>query len=351
MVTFLAMLLLIVLTYPYFNRKKLLLKDRTVSLKTIYIFLVSLMLIIILGLRGLSVGIDTTAYYNSFEKMQFNSLSQTLDVQIEHGYKLYEYTIDRVFGEFQYLLVFMAIFYISVVSFYIYKFSQNAMYSYLLFILFGFYTFGFSAIRQTIAIALIMIAFKYIIEKRLIPFLTFVLLASSFHITALIFLPSYWLNKIKLNRRILLLFSLIALIIIGLRNELFSFLTSYSKNNYTEIETGGSFLYLFILFSVIIGVIYRKMLINKNENNKYFFYMMITALLIMPVTQFHPAVTRLYYYFFIFMIIYVPNLFNSIDDKLIRFIGMGGYIIIGLYLFFGKIIYNTDLDNYLFFWQ
>jgi hypothetical protein len=46
-----------------------------------------------------------------------------------------------------------------------------------------------SAIRQAIALAFVMIAYRFVVERRGILFAIFVLLAGSFHYTALVFLP------------------------------------------------------------------------------------------------------------------------------------------------------------------
>ena len=137
----------------------------------------------------------------------------------------------------------------------------------------------------------------------------------------------------------------------SLRSELRSLLSSYSRIEYTSIETGGMKLFLLILVSVLIGIIYRNPLLTKDRNNKYFFYMMVATAILMPITQFHPAVLRLNWYFFIFMIIYIPNLLYAINNKLIRFVGIGSYIILGFVLFFTQTIHETNLVEYLFFWQ
>lgn len=154
-----------------------------------------------------------------------------------------------------------------------------------------------STTRQTIAIALAMIAFKYIKEKKIFRFLFWVLLASSFHITALIFLPCYWLNKFKFNRKTIFLFIVIGLAAIEFKSQIQLLLRTYARIDYGSAETGGYKLYLVMLASVLLGIIYRKPFVSKNDNNKYLFYMMVVSAVIMPVIKLHPVMMRLYYYF------------------------------------------------------
>lgn len=303
-----------------------------------------------LSLRNISVGIDTIGYYNSFNNIKLVSLSQALDVEIEHGYILIQYLIGRVFGEFQFLLVTVALLFITVVSYLVYKHSNNPMLSYTFFIIYGFYTFAMSGTRQTMAIALIMIAFHFVINKNLIKFLFFLLLATTFHITAIIFLPAYWFSKFKFNKKTILTFILLAVIIILQKNIIIDFLVSNARIEYTLQETGGEKLYFFIVFTVLLGIVYRKKLEEKSKNNKYFFYMMMASMLILPITQFHPVLFRLLNYYFIFMIIYIPNLLYAIDNKVLRVTGIFGYVITG-FIFFRQTITVSRLEDYLFFWQ
>lgn len=351
MFIYILLLFIIFICYPYTFKNVRLQNGKSLELENIYIFFISSLLIAVLGLRDLSVGIDTTNYYNIFNNIKLMNFSQAIDVEVEHGYRLFQFFVGRVFGDFQFLLIIVALLFVGVVSYYITKYSQNPLLSYVFFIVFGFYSFAMSTTRQAIAIAIVMLAFRYVIQKNKYKYLLFIFIASLFHVTALIFLPSYWFNKLKFNKKNILLSICIALIVIGFKEEMIILLNNYAKNEYNQMETGGKNLYLFMIVSISIGVVYRKALIAQCPNNKYFFYMMLAATVIMPVTQFHPAIMRLYYYFFIFMIIYVPNLLEAIDNKAIKYIGTICYVTVGIIIFFSESIYNMRLENYMFFWQ
>lgn len=327
-------------------------KGTGVTNNSAYVIIVSILLIAIAGLRDPSVGIDTLTYLNHFYEINSYELSEVLyGIDREQGYILFVHFIGQVFGEFQVFLFSVAIIYIFVVSYYIYNFSRIPVLSYVLFIGFGFYTFGMSAIRQTIAISLIMIAYRYAMQKRLLMFLLFEGVASMFHITALIFLPSFWFNRLEFNKKSLAWVIVIAVIVAMTKEDIISILNSFATIAYTESETGGKLMYIFMLFNILLGILYRKRFIAKNTNNKFFLYMMIAAAIIMPLTQFHPAMMRLYYYYFIFLIIYIPNLLNAIDNHTIRYFGIIGYMAISIFYFFADIIYTSELEKYSFFWK
>src|SRR5699024_1613688 len=55
------------------------------------------------------------------------------------------------------------------------------------------YNQSFNIIRQSLAIAIVMLTIKLINDRKPFKYTMVVLLAASFHYTALIFLPIYWL--------------------------------------------------------------------------------------------------------------------------------------------------------------
>jgi len=327
------------------------LKLNSVTKKKIFIIFAFLLLILVSGLRHISIGIDTMNYFNSFMFFEQKSLQEIItNSELEKGYLLLQYFIYNIFGNFQFLLIFVAIFQMVVVAKLILKHSVNPLLSTILFIVFGFYTFGFSAIRQTLAISFVVISLSFIERRKFYSFIVTILIAASFHISALIFIPSYFIAKMKIERKNLVLLVFSAVIVFLSRNYIIQLLNQYARIPYASTETGGYLMYLFLVISVILGVIFRKQLIEKNPNNSYFMQMMIMTTILMPITMFHPAVMRLFQYFFIFMIIYIPNLLHSIKDHLLRYIAIFSYILTGLILFFGTTIEVNLLQEYLFFW-
>lgn len=353
MLIYSSLILLVLFFYPLVGKKYFIQNGLKIKKNNnIYIIVVSLVLVLVLGLRGLTVGIDTINYYNLFTYVKNMELNQLfVGISFEYGYRMLQYVIGLAFNEYQFLLICVASFYILVVSHHIYKYSKNPNLSYILFILYGFYTFAFSTTRQTIAIAFIMIAYEFIDKRQLLRFLSFVLIAASFHITALIFIPSYWITKFKFNKFTISLFAIITLLMLYFRPVIVLFLNSIARNEYTYIETGGNLLFLFMVISVFLGIVYQKKFLIEDNNNKLLFYMLCMSILIMPITKFHPAMMRLTYYYFIFMIIYIPNLVSVIKDPIIRIVGYTGYVFIGLFYFYTNVIPSARLGNYLFFWQ
>ena len=77
-----------------------------------------------------------------------------------------------------------------------------------LFLYMGLRLYGtnFYLIRHSFAMALLLLAFDAMVDKKLVKFLVFVLLATLFHSTALIFIVAYPLSKIKISMKQFVMF-------------------------------------------------------------------------------------------------------------------------------------------------
>ena len=73
-----------------------------------------------------------------------------------------------------------------------------------LYICFGFYSFIFSGLRQAIALAITYISYDFIKKRQLWKFTLTILVASTFHKSAIFFLPAYFIAQLKVTIPILL---------------------------------------------------------------------------------------------------------------------------------------------------
>ncbi|MHB1461984.1 MAG: EpsG family protein [Armatimonadota bacterium] len=352
MLVYAILLTIIVVLYPLFSRDVVDIDGHKFIVNSKkYVVIVAGLLALLIGFRGLTVGIDTTQYFDTFQTIRGMDTTSFFSQNSEVGYRILQYVVDYALGNFQYLLVIEAILYMGVIAYHIYRYSSSPVYSYLLFVVYGFYTFSMSTIRQTIAMAIVMIAYEYIKKKNLPAFLGIVLLASSFHQSALVFLPSYWFNKFRLNQKSLAVLAVTGLLMFYYRGYIQNIIRPLSRSYYGDMETGGSRMYLLLLVTVILGVVYSRALHLMGDNNRYLLFMMIASAVIMPITQFNPVVMRLYFYYFIFMIIYIPNLVFAISNKVTRITVGTAYLVTGALYFFLSSLSGSQLESYRFFWQ
>lgn len=333
--------------------------NKLISGNKMYLIFSSIVLILVSGLRSEVVGKDTKMYHTLFlyakESNSFSELfSSWTGGHMEIGYTYFEYIVSR-FANFQFFLVFVGILTIIPVVILVYKYSSNYWMSLFLFVSFGYYAFSMNGIRQAMAMSICAFAYMYAKEKRLIPFIFAMILAILFHKSAVIFIPVYWLSKIKLTKYTPYIFTGLVIVSFILKNYFFAFLNMFSrlKYNYTS-DVGGFRMYLFMLFTVVVLWIYRKHYLKNDENdvNLTLLYMTAIACIIWPVTSANAAVFRLYYYYHMYFILSIPELIDKVNDRYTKIALTFIFIIVGCF-YLQQYVIDSDLSYapYYFFWD
>ena len=272
-------------------------------------------------------------------------------------------------GEFQVFLLVSAIFIEVVVAYLIYKYSPLPWLSFIVWNCIGFYCFGFSAIKQSIAMGLIMVAFVSIMEEKPKKFLIFTILAGFVHAPALIFLPAYFLSKRNFNLETLIIYLCGAAAIFINRNQIVELLQEFYYEDKTfgnDTGLGGRF-FLIILF-IIAGFALRGF------NGTYFSKvanLIAAAAVLQMFSGFDNVFTRLTDYYLQFLVVFIPLSFADYKDEKLIGIGKGisldipprlKFIIIIFLSAFLIWFYHTcyidieviavdDYTNYRFFWE
>lgn len=219
-------------------------------------------------------------------------------------------------GDFQLLLIFIAVVTEIALAIIIYRYSPAPWLSYLLWNCFSFYVFGFSAIKQALAMGILMLAFTGIMEEKPRKFYLWTLLAGCIHTPALIFLPAYWIAKNRLSGKKVLLYGIASVLIFAFRNPIVTFISQfyYDETDFgVNDRLGGRFLMIVAL--LLAGLILRGF------RGKYFsklFNLMVVAAVLQMFSGFDNIFTRLTDYYFQFMILYLPMMFYPERDELLE---------------------------------
>lgn len=272
-------------------------------------------------------------------------------------------------GEFQVFLIAVAIFIEVVVAYLIYKYSPLPWLSFLVWNCMGFYCFGFSAIKQSIAMGLIMIAFVGIMEEKPKQFALFTILAGLVHAPALIFIPAYFLSKQKFNLRTLIIYICGAIAVFINKNQIVKLMQDFYYEDGiigNSADLGGRF-FLILLF-IVAGFAL------KGFNGKYFSKvanLIVAAAVLQMFSGFENVFTRLTDYYLQFLIIFIPLAFADYKDEKLRGVGEGVsldilpkqrfiiIVLLSVFLIWFYSKYYIDIDiiavddytNYRFFWE
>lgn len=292
----------------------------TIKLATILIVLSFLTLFSLIAFRDETVGTDYKTYINAYQKIADGTLDERESSWLGIGFKWTSKLFSLVFGNC-YTIYFATLGFCTLFLFYKAFWENSKMPAFSLFILISFclYYQTFNQFRQMFAIALVLYAIKYIKQKRLVPYILCILIATSFHNSAIIMLPVYFITKIKLEKKVWIAYAIIAVI------AFFSFdmiklvlqNTYYGKIYFgSQYDVGGKLSSVFnLVFRIgLLGgclAFYPKM-IKAEQNNQILYHMAILCTILQLVTIRSYIFGRLTTYFFIFYVLLIPEMIETI---------------------------------------
>lgn len=158
-----------------------------------------MILIIVAGLRS-NIG-DTGTYMFSFQNNipnNWKDFFRTVDYEGDWGFNLFQTMIKQTFGNDPQNLIFICSFItISCIFITFYKYADRLELSVFYFITAGNYLVTMNGIRQYLVSAILFLAFPLIIKKKWYYYIPLVLLLSTMHKSALIFIPLYFVVNAK----------------------------------------------------------------------------------------------------------------------------------------------------------
>ncbi|MBR3002610.1 MAG: EpsG family protein [Clostridia bacterium] len=309
------------------------------------------------------IGIDTRGYYESYiQKTNYSLQANQLieNISGDPGYYLLECFLGYMSLPFNFLLIIEAFVYIGAIYLFIKHYSKDPIFSTLFFICLLF-SFSMSTIRQSLAMGICLLAYMLYYKykerkmKAIITYGLLVMLAISFHKSAIVFVPAILISKIKYNKKLIFVFLSIAALTMIFKNQFANFVISwaggysdkYAASYSVTGDNVGTKFYIFILFFILLNIIFSKKL-NKNSESDSLIYMMLTMLIIFPAVQSGGAMMRIYYYYYMFAPVYIANTLNCLADKNLRLIVKLFIIVFLIYLFLNGNFVANRLAPYYF---
>ena len=351
-IIFLAFLCFVVNGRRFIYKNDYLENPEVLSNTTHDMVLLGFVLIMLTTLRSVTTGLDTPNYYNAFTFNLASIKFSDLLIRGEIGYKFLALICHTLGLGFQWVTFFEALVYVIPVVYVVHKYSRNPYYSLFLFVAYDYYLFSMSALRQTIAMGFVLIAFEMIMRKKTAAFFLFIALAIFFHFTAVVALPIYFLSRMSPARRHILIAFAASIFFFLLKNKMQPILFRASRVAYGGVATGGTGMYLMMLSMVLLDVFCSKQDDWKiSEVDTLIRYMMISVVMIYPLLQFNPAVLRLHFYYSILMIVYLPNVLRSLKSLNLGKVANLGYTAVSVYYMFQYTFCQLGAVPYYFFWE
>lgn len=322
------------------------------KVKSVFIFLITLQLIIILALRHSSVGYDLNTYINFFRAVSVDPGYHIVNHRFEIGYKILNYIISLISGNEQAFVAIISVITLIPIGVIIYRYSKMPFLSYIVLISFNYYAFLFSGLRQGIAYSLVLLSYIFIKESKPFKFIVLVLLTSLFHKSALIFLPAYFIYRIKLTKRRILVYVFINSLIYMLRKPIMSFFINNFYDTFSIVESSSyTWLALSITIVVLAGFTYRRIL-EQSPDSVGLYSLLLIGISLMLFASVVNNIMRVADYYYIFIILFIPEVLYVLKKN--RLILIVGYlVIIAIILIYLRFLYGNLFGNipYRFFWN
>jgi hypothetical protein len=171
----------------------------------IFIFLIGLVLFLIAAFRPIGIDSDSNGYVKILQ-----SLEREQYVLIEPMFRLIAFIFNY---NTRALFVTYALLAVPLKMFAIFKLSKYPLFSLLTYFCLFFILHEMTQIRIGVSIGILLLSITDLHDRRFIPFLLKVLLATLFHFSAIVFLCAYLFNPYSINKRN---YAIIPTVLIGL---------------------------------------------------------------------------------------------------------------------------------------
>jgi hypothetical protein len=290
--------------------------------KTSVFLLLFLTFFLIFGGLRYNVGADWQPYQNIFSTIK----SSFVPLKFEHEYffKLFVYINADLFSSYSIFVFCIFIISFGLKLFILNRYSPNLGLSMLFYFVTIFLYFDTNGIRQGLAISLTFCSLHFLIKRDLKNYLFLTVLAAITHISALVFIPFYWISRVNIPKRIyiaiLLLFLLVHPIFVNLTqdNYLLSKILNQEEvsryNTYVQDNLYGKHIPIIslamikrLLVFMLFLIFYQKIRIDANLKrillNGYF----LSLILFIAFSNTQEMAARLGFYYKIFDLIILPS--------------------------------------------
>ena len=303
-------------------------KTKIRAKKNLSLFLALSVLLFFMAFRSFYTGVDTIIYVNAFDQIKNYSMIDALKkpifglgnytIGLEPGYRLFNWVSGIISKNNQTIIVTVSTFIITIVYAIIIRKSPYPLLSVWMYLTLGIYQTEMNISRNAIALMLCFLTDDLIYEKKLIKFILVILLASSFHASAFLFIPVYFLvNYVPIGKRTIkwmLVIAVVSMLLLPfVRSTIVIILPFYqryfmsNKRDYASLVVG---LFYYMLFIVVLFFVKKndRHLILKEEAFGTWMFLLNTMIFIVGINMTNAA--RAAAIFGPYIIVYLPRLIN-----------------------------------------
>lgn len=261
-------------------------------------------------------GQDYPAYLNIFDLI--NSPGGYWK-ELEPGFIILNKLSGLLTKDSQIIIVVSSFFTISIVGYKILKSASYPVLALFVFLLSYQYFQSFNLVRQYLAIVIFFcFAIPFIRSGNLLKYVMLVFLASSFHASAIVLLPLYFIRVSRLS--FIFYISLFVLCILFyvlfpyINLFVFSLIGGYQE--YSDYKEGSANYSVALTLLLIVPVFFNlKAFLRNDFDNRYLLAMVAISAVLMLLSHHNAIVHRISLYFNIFLVLLVPKILKALRGR------------------------------------
>ena len=337
------------------------------------------LLVALAALRAPTVGRDTALFLDVFARLDGRPLPDALGYSswVEPGFKLLCWLVGLFTDNGQWLTVVSAVIIHTAVSVFIYKHVKNVYLGFFLYVTMMIYPMYFNTMRQALAVSVLLFAWGFFKKRKFHWYVLLVLLAASFHTSALLFLPCPLLTLVPVNKRTLrvllpvtagfaLLLRLLVMPIVTLAGRIFPRYADYEVTRFLALY-GFFAVFLAVTAYGIWCIYYRPVAACGTaptgqgiDERGFLTLMMLAGVVVAAMMTGFGQLQRVFNYFEVLYLLWIPTVappafFKEKEHHLALPVELIGILLAALAYFIFLLFFRSavwyDALPYVFFWQ
>lgn len=320
----------------------------------VYLLFVFSMLATVASLRAYTVGVDTHQYYFNYELISKIDWQAHTEIRYELGFFSLCKILYNISPDPQLLVIVTSCFICFSVGVFLYKNSNDVIFSSFLFISLNVFSFYLTAMRQALAISIILLGIEFLKKptfRNIVFYILIVFLAMQFHNSAAIMIIPLFFVKMKYTNTSFLAALIVTAATFVVAPLIWQLMLRVfpSYAGYTDSEFADSNYFAAAINTVICLVMLFFGLVFSNKNNRLqsshnqhapvygnnqklvlsydlTAYLLTFALAFLAISMRMSLLARFSSYFTVYYIIWIPNITaqmtNQKDKTFITFLTM-----------------------------
>lgn len=259
------------------------------------------------GLRGLSVGTDTINYSYYFTNFGEDA---SFTHALEFGYFALHLFVLKVFGEYQVLVLFISIITIFFVGLFAKRESENPAFSMLCYVMLYFWFYSLNTARQFIAVSIVLMGLSCLRRGKIKQFILWIILAMSFHTVSIVAFSALLFRKPR-GSRALMLICILGTFFLGLVSFVPAVLSKMifivPEYMIDYIIDADAYRETFSLSRLMLSV-YCCALVLLLDHRSLYLKCLVLGIMILNLFSFQPVIGRTAQFFTVVQIVLIPNI-------------------------------------------